>query len=366
MLPLSRAKRRRTRQWVHRKKVSAIMSERFPWNVVFGHLKGHPRSLILVQMVDKNFSGLIRADVVLWKEVYILHIHDRYMFNPVNVPHNHGCLRLYKGHNLTDIPTHDGNSYLAPNMDFAKECGCEDHFSSYVRKALALKFGHHCCLCGCRYRHKAYWSLGMRVCGLCMAANTITTSRLWQDYGLTMSDIMGWIKNKVFYFTVTGREMESHPCVPFEDSQIKVWWSGGMETGEWKTGTSAACTVLWLPHLRKAVDLASFKEGHKDRKEAAMFLTSAIRRNYITRMRNVFWNLPRRRKHVDLLVQKLYQNEKARAVVEPRPPLDCLSWAFGGSPRCGITRHEAKHKKNRATFWRTYTRFRDAQVDQKT
>ena len=59
-------KRNKCRQWKNRPKVSSKLSKDFPWEVVLRFLGDHPRSLILLQMVDKNLNNLISTDNRLW------------------------------------------------------------------------------------------------------------------------------------------------------------------------------------------------------------------------------------------------------------------------------------------------------------
>ena len=59
-----------------------------------------------------------------------------------------------------------------------------DFFTSNVRRAT------RCSMCGCRYRHEPYWSLRMRVCRLCMEANTVSSEELCFKYWVDYSDLI--------------------------------------------------------------------------------------------------------------------------------------------------------------------------------
>ena len=359
------AKRRRIRSWKNRKKVSVCISSNFPWNLIFKFLKDHPRSMILIQMVDKNFSHVVRTDFPLWKGVYLKLIHERYLdcyhLKRVRGADPDPCLRLYKS-GLTKLPTHDGNILLAPNLDFTK--AEQVVFIRYARRALALKFGHHCAMCGCRYRHELYWSLGMWVCRLCMAENTVSTRGLWTRYGLTLSDIMGQIAGKVFFFHLSSHNSDQR--VLYHDVTPPQKKGHG-----WTEKNDGTYTMFWLPHLSKVINLEACHAKHTEKKQAATLLTAGIKLAFVNITRAKYGNIPnqRRRSCIHHLMLALQANEKQRIINENKTKEaqygDVCSWAFEGNPTVtgrGGNHHWATHKQTRENFWQQVARNEDVPV----
>jgi len=87
-----------------------------------------------------------------------------------------------------DLPLHSG--LIPGDALYADSPPRNEEFSRYVRKIVALKFGRHCGMCGARHRHQPYWQLGMRVCSLCFAHNSISAGRLFKEYGVHFADVI--------------------------------------------------------------------------------------------------------------------------------------------------------------------------------
>jgi hypothetical protein len=132
-------KRAKGREWKKRPKVHSNISKDFPWEVVLRFLQ-HPRSLIMLQMVDKNLYHLIKRDHKLWLSIFKREIFNQaYCVRTIKDP-LFPELRLLKSH-LHGFPVYAGPmDNLTPN------------FSNYVRRVFALQHGTRCGMCGCRYK----------------------------------------------------------------------------------------------------------------------------------------------------------------------------------------------------------------------
>ena len=191
-------RRNKDRQWKRRPKVSTNISKDFPWEVVLRFLTGHARSLILLQMVDKNLNHLISTDNQLWVSKFKKEIKNTaYCIRSINDP-IYPNLRLWKSH-LTGMPVYTG-PLRGDSDDSSLGFAFDACFSSYVRRVYALKNGTRCGMCGCRHKHDPYWSLRMRVCRLCMEGNSISGELLSRKYGLDYSDLLMQHKGKFFYY----------------------------------------------------------------------------------------------------------------------------------------------------------------------
>ena len=334
--PMKRRKPPRTREWKRRDKVSACISALFPWEVVFQILFAKsPRSLVLLQMVSKSVRATLAAERMLWIKVF-----KRFVFtsayNSVKVNSSeYPGLNLYKPV-LTGVPVHMGRirtdpdgATLPPEFD--------ESFCAYTRKAFALLSVDRCGLCGCRHRHEAYWSLGMRVCQLCMAENTISNWELVDKYGVHFYDIMRDISSKVFYFTMQATLSESrlafHAAMDFQVMGKRPF------------------IMFWRPHMDRLFDFPALYQEQKQRKISAMLLCAILRRQRVYVLRREHAKHPLR--SPDCLVLKLFGEERRRVccpyVSKWRNPNATQinsgdgTWAFWEAPVCGKSRHHRRH-----------------------
>jgi hypothetical protein len=320
------------------------MMANFPWETVFRHLFPYPRSLILMQMVDKNLAGRLQNDHALWVLIFKRHlfrcVHTARQVHQTRYP----ALKLNKV-GLTGIPMHTGpvkgdiGNYTFPD-DF------EAQFTAYARKAFALKFGHRCGLCGCRWHHEPFWSLGMRVCKLCMSNNLLTAWDLLDRYGTHYADITGLIGHgRVFYFYHEFGPKQDH-LPPHGADRADLAHRRSM----W---------VFWRPHLELSLDLPALYAAQKERKRAAAVLTAVARRARVTSLRRGLENTrgERRWYSTDKLLMELYRDERRRLALTPwrQCASDLASvggaeWGFLGYPHCGKSRHEHLHGESRNVF----------------
>jgi hypothetical protein len=107
--PMRRRKPPRTREWKRRDKVSACTSANFPWETVFLWLfSKSPRSLVMLQMVDKNLRALLAQEQTIWVRVYRRYLMSFTAYLTTKVPSpKYPGLSLYKN-GLTGIPVHTG------------------------------------------------------------------------------------------------------------------------------------------------------------------------------------------------------------------------------------------------------------------
>jgi hypothetical protein len=142
-------KSRKTREWKKRSKVGSNLSKDFPWEIVLSHLQHHARSLILLQMVDKNLNHILTTDHAFWlKKFKSTFFYKAFCVNLVEDP-LYPALRLWKTH-LHGIPMHCG-AIRGDRDDASLPFGFDASFTSYVRRAFALMHGTCCGMCGCRY-----------------------------------------------------------------------------------------------------------------------------------------------------------------------------------------------------------------------
>jgi hypothetical protein len=333
---MKRRKPPRTREWKRRDKVSACTSTNFPWELVFQILFAEsPRSLILLQMVCKSLRLTLAAERLLWERVF-----KKFLFytsyNTVKVySSEYPFLSLYKP-GLVGVAVHmgrlrtdpDGGS-LVPEFD--------ESFCAYTRKAFALTLVDRCGLCGCRHRHEAYWSLGMRVCKLCMSENTISNWELVDKYGVHYYDIIRGITGKVFYFCIQATLGESR--LPFNTAM------------DFHVIGKRHLLMFWRPHLEKLLDLPKLYQEQKQRKACVVFLCAILRRMRVYNIRREHGKHPLR--SGDCLVMKLFQEERRRVCCPylskwANPNVGGVrpgdgSWAFWEPPVCGKTRHHHRH-----------------------
>lgn len=332
---MKRRKPPRTREWKRRDKVSACTSANFPWETVFQILfRTSPRSLVLLQMVDRNLRAVLAAERMLWVRIFRRHLFSTaYLTTKVHSPEYPG-LNLHKG-GLNGIPVHMGRIRTDPDgasltQEFDKS------FTSYTRKAFALSCVDRCGLCGCRHRHDAYWSLGMRVCQLCMAENTVSCWELVDKYGVHYYDIIRDITGKVFYF-----------FMPASLKQGRM----AFHTARGSQVTSKAMLLMfWRPHLEKVLDLPGLYQEQKGRRKGVELLSAVIRRARVHSLRCEHAKRPLR--SLDCLVMKLYEGERKRLCAPYAGKWDVSSsyirpgdgaWAFWESPVCCKSRHQHRH-----------------------
>lgn len=335
-------RRNRGRQWRNRPKVSSNLSKDFPWEVVLRFLKDHARSLILLQMVDKNLNHLITTDHALWLKVFRQEIKSHaYCTRSIKDPAYPG-LKLWKPH-LTGLPVYSGP--LPGDVDDASlKPGFQAEFSSYVRRAFALKHGTRCGLCGCRYRHDPYWSLRMRVCRLCMENNSITGVQLRRKYGVDFSELLVRHPGRFFFYSCGGN-MGGDDRLSFH----------GMSRADMQNPVY----VFWMPHLRRLLDFGEMYQRQLRRRRAGVVLSSAVRRRWVVAQQHLF--VTRKASHsIDCLVMALLRNEKKRSekaygiYVTAGGP----TWAFPEHPR-GNFKITARTGTSIASYFRTVSEFED-------
>ena len=300
------------------------------------HLKHHARSLILLQMVDKNLHHLISTDHAFWLEKFKRCLSNKaFCVQEVKDP-LYPALRLWKSH-LHGIPVHHGvlrGDHDDKTLGFAFDT-C---FTSYVRRAFALVNGTRCGMCGCRYRHDLYWSLRMRVCRLCMEANTVSSAELFHKYGVDYSDLIVKITGKVFYFTA---------CNSGKDDRVALHSSQGADVG-----LRNFTYLFWKPHLVNFLDLPALCQQQTCRREAAVTLSVMIQRRWILQQRFDFADKPHN--SIDCLLLVLRRNERKRVThrygvrnIDGGP-----SWSFPDRPRCGKCKFVARNERPLPFYYR--------------
>ena len=344
----------RDRAWQLRKnKVPPRIARDFPWEIVVRFLQRHPRSLILLQMVDRNLRQVLRADNSLWATVYSHHFfHRSYLSHRVRDP-AFQALTLYKqsansvAYHVGPVP---GKTY--PPTVSPASIPDPEVFADYVRRWLALLYGTRCGLCGCRFRHDIYWSLRMRVCHLCMAHNTISADALLDKYGLAHGEILTDIAGKVFYYqlrvSLTEDRAEFHGVRRKDLMERRQPY------------------MFWLPHLRQIYDLEALRQGQRDRKAAAARLCAQWKRIWVFRQRVAFAAEGQRRRSIDCLLISLYQNEKRRLLRPYRAAWCCsglasnaVDWAFPDKSFCGTPRHYARTRETASALVRRMVEWED-------
>ena len=349
------AKMRCIRRWSRREKAPPRLVARFPWEIVFGFMVGHHRSLILMQMVDRNLRHQLINNHALWVTIFKRHVYRMpYVTKRVHCS-EYPSLRLVKS-GLTGVPVHtglvkgDGSKYnFAPDF--------EEMFTRYVRKTFGLLYGQRCGLCGCRYHHEAYWSLQMRVCKLCMAGNTISSWELFNKYGVHCTDIMRHIAGKVFFFYM--------PVCTVQD----------------RMSFCAARTVdlthkrntlfFWLPHMKSLFDFPQLHRQQQASRASAQLLCAVIKRAWVNRLRSEYAKTGKMgRRSIDNMMMALYRVERRRIAeaLKSQMQYDHFtpgggSWAFSGPSHCGVTRHERIHGESLQSVYNLIDRFEDTCPD---
>ena len=351
--PMKRRKPPRTREWKRRDKVSACTSANFPWEVVFQILfVKSPRSLVLLQMVDRNLRALLAAERTIWIRVFRAYIFSTAYITTKVHSQKYPGLCLYKG-GLNGIPVHTGRirtdadgASLPPEFDAS--------FTAYVRKAFALKCVDRCGLCGCRHRHDAYWSLGMRVCQLCMAENTISSWELVSNYGVHYYDIMREISGKVFYYLL-------HPSLRNRSSFCADRIC--------EAGSKSNLLMFWRPHLEKVLNLDELRREQTLKRESIERICAVVRRARVYKLRRELAKHPLR--SPDCLVIKLFAEERKRRCAPYRGKWHIASsyitpgdgsWAFWEAPRCGKSRHQHRHGESPEALARHMIKWEDVAV----
>jgi len=325
MLPMCRKQPKKTREWKRRCKVSSEISRNFPWDVIISHLVKHPQSLVLLQMVDKNLNSVLKVDHPLWVRLFRRHLQKTAFVNSAVEDPCYPGLKLYK-FGLHGIPIHIGFVRGDPCFDLVSvgrassvNSGLntsngrsvnnstdtpipeingqfDKTFTAYVRKAMALLYSPRCGLCGCSKNHQIYWSLGMRICRLCVAQNTMTSWKLFDKYGIHYYDIARQISGKVFYFTSTP--VVSEDCIAYHEARYR------------EMSHKMSMFVFWQPHLEKILDLPTLYQEQKVRKAAAQMLCAVMKRTFVMSARIRC----RKSYSADPLLCCLFRNEKIRIV----------------------------------------------------
>lgn len=210
MRPLKR-QRGRDRKWAMRPKVSACTSVDFPWEVVMGFVRGRARSVILMQMVSKGVRQTLLSDHLFWQRLFARDFHVKaYLYQRVRDP-RFPELRLWKA-DLTSLARYIGPLHIYASAK-EEQLPPKEALTSYICKWFALQYGPRCGVCGCRHRHEPYWSLGMRVCRLCMAGNSLSAYEMSRDYALEYTAVASKARHRIWYYSVAAGLGEDR--VPF-------------------------------------------------------------------------------------------------------------------------------------------------------
>lgn len=294
--PLRRSRHARDRTWKNRAKVSACTSALFPWEAVLGHLGSHPRSLILLQMVNRHLRQLLATDHPFWQRIYARNFFVKsYLAKRVRDP-QFPQLQLWKL-STNDVAYYTGGLHVDKGVP-ATDLPPKEALTAYIRKWFALKHGTRCGLCGCRFRHDVYWSLGKRVCRLCVADNVVSAHELHATYGLDFSLIAKDVARRVFYFTATPAPKEDR--VP------------ATRLGAGDAHARAAQYLFWRPHLEKLFDLPERRREQERRRLASCQLAARFRRRWVVQLRA--WMERYARKSIDCFLIRLFRNERSRVL----------------------------------------------------
>ena len=125
-------------------------------------------------------------------------------------------------------------------------------FNQYARKVVALQHIGRCGVCGGRRnRHRPFWSLGMRVCVLCLRENLVSGRALSRDHNTSLKELIQVdgedtaliraCELRVFYFMsyTTPRLREDLTLNPIDFMGTR----------------SIQLAFFWRPHLGKLIDL---------------------------------------------------------------------------------------------------------------
>jgi hypothetical protein len=175
--------------------------------------------------------------------------------------------------------------------------GFDSCFTSYVRRAYALIKGTRCGMCGCRHRHEIYWSLRMRVCRLCMEANTVSAEELSFKFGVDYSDLITVFARKIFFFAACNSGRDDRVDMRYVNSRIH--------------GYRNFTYLFWVPHLKALIDLPALCQQQCIRKRSAALLSAAVQRRWILQQRFVFATA-KLHYSIDCLVLAIKRNEKKR------------------------------------------------------
>lgn len=147
-------------------------------------------------------------------------------------------------------------------------------FNKYAHKVVALQHVGRCGMCGSRRnRHRPFWSLGMRVCVLCLRENLVSGRALSRDYNTSIKDVVGEdtpliraCELRVFYFMsyTTPRLREDFTLNP-----IDFWGSRSIQLA-----------FFWKPHLGKIINLEERREQTVRLNRAKERLSAAARAHY--------------------------------------------------------------------------------------
>lgn len=268
MRPLKR-RRGRDRKWAARHKVSACTAVNFPWEVVMGFVSDHSRSVILMQMVSKGLRQTLLSDHFFWQRLYSRDFHVKaYLCQRVRDP-RFPELKLWKV-DLTSLARYIGPLHVDAN---SKEeiLPPKEALTAYIRKWFALQHGPRCGVCGCRHRHEPYWSLGMRVCKLCMAENSLSAYEMSRDYGLEYTEVAARARHRIWYYSIPMGLGEDR--VPFHS----------VHPSHFRAHTQTY--MFWRPHLALHYNLPALKSSQRERRRAAEFLVARVRRKWLERVR---------------------------------------------------------------------------------
>jgi hypothetical protein len=290
-------------------------------------------------MVDKNLRHLLVTDHQFWLKIFKAKLNNKSCCVQEVKDPLYPSLRLWKFH-LNGIPVHSGIIRGDPD-DKSLAFAFDTCFTSYVRRAFALMYGTRCGMCGSRHRHEAYWSLRMRVCRLCMEANTVSSDELCHKYGVDYSDLVVKLQGRVFYFSVctSGSIRDDRVCMQYSTETNQL--------------SRNFMYLFWIPDLRKLIDLPALCQQQKQRKEAALLLSTTLMRSWILHQRQLF--AVKKHSSIDCLVLAMRRNEKKRLVSPysvsafvPGGP----SWSFPERPHCGHSKFTARNEKPIPLFYR--------------
>jgi hypothetical protein len=193
----------------------------------------------------------------------------------------------------------------------------KETLTAYIRKWFGLQFGNRCGMCGCRFRHDIYWSLGMRVCKLCVAAHSVSAYHMEQEYGLNYVEVAAGARNRIFYYSLAAGPTEDRVAVhAAHPSHVQ---------------RKVTSYMFWLPHLKAHHDLPALKLLQGERRRAAAVLAGAVRRRWLQGVRAGL--ALRSRCSIDCFLVAAYRNER-RLLSAPykRPGMEGramgIEWAF--------------------------------------
>jgi hypothetical protein len=280
-------------------------------------------------MVDKNLYSVLKNDHVLWLALYKKHVYrTAFCQSRVNDLRYPG-LMLYKS-GLTGLAIHTGA--LKGDANFTASFAFEESFTSYARRAFALKFGTRCGMCGYRHRNDIYWSLGMRVCKLCFGHNMVSSTSLFYDYGIYLYELINDHPGQIFYCQLAP--LWNEPRIPYYHLNSR------------ELDIRVSRYMAWKPHLERLVDLPAKYKEQKQRQAAVNLLSSVVKRTWITQLRKRVG--AKCRPSAYIMVNEMYMHEKNRTMNDMsnearRWTVGGGSWAFFGRHRGNKNRCEVMH-----------------------